>query len=400
MASIKQKFRIVVAGGAGAMGQITVRDLVEFFPEAEVLIADYDKTKAERLAISLKTPRAIFIDVTKQETLQEALKGAFLVINCCPYQFNVAVMEAALIARCHYIDLGGLFHITKLQLKYHLRFKAAGLLAVLGMGASPGITNLLAAEAVLQLDEVSEIHIRLGSHDATKYDHIPALPVSYSLKTILEEFSKPPAVFTKGKLTFIEPMSGADPYRFPAPVGMRRPFFTLHSEIATLPQSFRDKGVREVSFKIAFNDDFVNKVRFLRDLGLASAEPLDIRGTKIAPILVVDRVAMSQKPSHRIGLFKQHEILRAIVKGIRNGKKRTVLVDCHTIGIPKWGLGSDVNTGCPPAIAAKFIADERTAVRGALPPEKTFNPSLFFEHLKPRGMTIRKTEISGWSEKT
>ncbi len=396
----EQSFRVVVAGGAGAMGRIAVRDLVEFWPEAQVIVADYDQAKAQALAKELKTPKFCFIDVTKKESLTTALHGAFAVINCCPYAFNLNVMDAALKARCHYVDLGGLFHMTKQQLKLHLRFKQAGIIAVLGMGASPGITNLLAAHAAHQLDEVTEIHIRLGSKDATRYESLPALPISYSLKTILEEFSKAPALYTNGKLTFVEPMSGANPFAFPRPVGLRRPFFTLHSELATLPQSFRDKGVKEVSFKIAFDDDFVTKVRFLRDLGLAQEEPITVHGTKISPLLLTDKVAMSQKPAKRVGPVKQHEIVRAIVKGYRNRSKCTVVIDCHTTGIAKWGVGSDANTGCPPAIAVRLIAEGKTAARGALPPEKIFSPLDFFAHLKPRGMWIKQSDKSGWREPT
>ncbi len=381
------------------MGKITVRDLAELYPAAALTIADYDLGKAKALAKELGVT-ATFIDVTKPATLLTALKGAFAVINCCPYQFNLDVMQAALKSQCHYVDLGGLFHMTNQQLKFHRRFQQAGLVAVLGMGASPGLTNLLAAEAALRLDSVEEIHIRLGSSDQSRYENVPALPVAYSLKTILEEFSKPPAVFTKGKLRFVEPMSGGDPYRFPKPVGVKRPFYTLHSELATLPSTFARLGVKEVSFKIAFDDDFVTKVRFLRDLGLAAAEPVDLRGTKVSPILLVDKVAMAQKPAKRVGALKQHEIVRAIVKGKRGSSKRTVFADCHTVGVTKWNVGSDANTGCPPSIAVQLIAEGKILSTGALPPEKVFLPKNFFAHLKPRGMWVEVKETAGWKEKT
>lgn len=399
MDQFAKRFKVVVAGGAGAMGRITVRDLVQFFPEAEVVIADFDQAKAAALAKQLKTPKPAFIDVTRPETLEGVLLGAFAVINCCPYQFNLDVMNAALKVGCHYLDLGGLFHMTRRQLKLHLRFKQANLLAVLGMGASPGLTNLLAAHGAAQLDEVTEIHVRLGARDLSKYESIPALPVAYSLKTILEEFSKPPALFTKGKLTFVEPMSGEAPFRFPSPVGVVRPFYTLHSELATLPVYFRDKGVKEVSFKIAFDEDFVGKVKFLRDLGLAEMKPVNVQGTEISPLLVVDKVAMSQKPAKRVGALKQYEILRVIVKGKRKTTKRTIVLDCHTTGMPKWNIGTDVNTGCPPAIAVKLLALEPPAVRGALPPENIFSPEAFFKNLRPRGMTVTVNDRSGWGEK-
>src|SRR6185369_7481115 len=173
--------------------------------------------------------------------------------------------------------------------------------------------------------------------DRTKYKDLPALPVSYSLQTIMEEFSMEPAVFTKGKLTFVPPMSGQKPMRFPPPVGVQSPMYTIHSELATLPVSFADKGVQEVSFKIAFPSDFLEKIRFLRDLGLASHEPLLIGDAKISPIQLLAKVASQQKPAKRIGKLNQYEIVRAIVKGTKGKKKLTLILDCHTAGHAKWG---------------------------------------------------------------
>src|SRR6185312_15149285 len=112
----------------------------------------------------------------------------------------------------------------------------------------------------------------------------PALAVAYSLKTILEEFSFEPAVFTKGDFKFVPAMSGAVPHKFPPPIGLRRPMYTIHSEVATLPLTYAPKGVKEVSFKIAFDEEFTDKVRFLRDLGMASHADIVVPGGWVKPI--------------------------------------------------------------------------------------------------------------------
>lgn len=383
--------KIVVLGGCGAMGRITVRDLVDFFPEARTVVADYDVEKARALAKSMGC-QAAFVDVTDPKSLDGVLKGAFVVLNSAPYQWNLEIMRGALRARCHYVDLGGLFHMTRKQMELDGEFRKIGKLALLGMGAAPGISNLLAVKAAEGLDRVDEIHIRLGSRDRSRYRDSPALPVSYSLKTILEEFSMRPAVYRRGKFTFVEPLSGEENVDFRKPVGVRRPFHTLHSEVATLPLSFKKRGVRDVTFKIAFDEDFVDRVRFLRDMGFDSHEPVGIGPVRVAPIDVVNRVAMAQKPATRVGPLKQHEVVRAVVKGRRGKKSVTVTADCSTSGMPRWDLGTDINTGCPPAIAARLLADGLITAVGAEPPEKAVPADAFFKELAKRRMRVRVLE--------
>jgi len=392
-----------VIGGAGAMGRICVRDLAEFSSSADkILIADYDYPKAQILADSFKSPQisAVHVDVTNLEQTTKALHGATVIINCIQYQLNLAVMMAALKLRAHYIDLGGLFHMTRKQLTFDSEFKQIKRLALIGMGAAPGITNILSRLGADELDRVTEIHTRVAGRDFTKYSNRPALPVSYSLQTILEEFSMEPAVFTKGKFRFVRPMSGDELHSFPAPVGKCRPMYTLHSEVATLPLSFMPKGVKEVSFKIAFDPEFIERVRFLRDLGLASHDPLEVSGVKVKPIEVVNKIAMSQPSASPIGKLKQHEIVRAIVKGKKAKNPITVILDCHTEGFPKWGVGTDINTGSPPAIAARMLVNGEIKGAGVLPAEITVPPDLFLQELEKRKMWVNVKREKGWDYPT
>lgn len=396
----------VVLGGAGAMGRITVRDLVETCDPkrpATIVIADFDLGKAQALAQELSDVRvrAVRIDVRNRPEAARLLAGSFVLINCLQYQLNLEAMELALALRCHYVDLGGLFHMTRKQLELHERFREISRTALLGMGAAPGITNVLARLAADQLDTVTEIHARVGSMDATRYKPSPALAVSYSLQTVLEEFSFEPAVFTRGEFRFVTPMSGAVPHRFPAPIGLRKPMYTLHSEVATLPLSFQHQGLRECSFKIAFDPEFTDRVRFLRDLGMASHEEIELSdGRRVAPIAVVNRVAMSQKPGVRVGKLKQYEVVRAIVKGIRKGKRVTFVQDLHTAGMPRWGIGLDIDTGSPPAVAAQMLAEGLITERGAVPPEVAVPPQEFFARLKKRQMKLSCRKLVGWAFKT
>ncbi len=379
------------------MGRITVRDLYETAPEAELLIADADRQGAAALARAYRDDRvgATFADATRSRQLTGILRGAFAVVNAVQFELNLHVMQAALAAGCHYIDLGGLFHMTRQQLRLDRPFRQAGLTALLGIGAAPGITNVLARRAAERLDCVTEIHFKLGAHSATRFDAPPVLPVSYSLQTVLQEFALRPAVFTGGRMRFVEPLSGEVDEEFPAPVGRQRPMYTLHSEVATIPRTYRSKGVREVSFRIAFGPEAKAKIRFLRDLGLASEEPVRVGGRPVVPRGLLMALARKLPKPRAKGPLRECEVIRTVVKGEREGDPVVWTLDCVGRGIRRWGVGFDLNTGAPPSIAAQLLARGAIVARGAVPPEVAVPPLPFFRELRRRGMVLRERVVTG-----
>lgn len=398
--------KFVVMGGAGAMGRLTVRDLFEFGIRAprgnpcEVVIADYNFDGARALAESFGHPNvtAAKVDVTNGAATTELLQGAFAVINSVQYQHNLKVMEAALAARSHYIDLGGLFHMTREQLKLNDRFREANLLALLGMGAAPGITNILARMGANHLDRVTEVHIRSAFREFTRYKSRPPLWTTFSLPTQLDELTQPPALFTGGAMTFVPPMSGFKRHTFPDPLGrMEDLFYALHSEVATLPYSFGD-SVREVSFKLALDPDFLSKARFLIELGMASRESVEVGGVSVPPIALLDKLFRAQgEPVLEEGAgVDEYEILRAIVKGWEGDEAITWIYDFHSRGIPMLGIGVDADTGSPPAIAALLLASGLITSTGTVPPEIAVPPDPFVAELHRRGMRIESQRIAGW----
>ncbi|HKB46302.1 MAG TPA: saccharopine dehydrogenase NADP-binding domain-containing protein, partial [Ktedonobacterales bacterium] len=107
---------LVVLGGGGAMGRITVRALAEDTRVAQVTVADLRLEAAERtiawLAEGRAKAHAAACDVRDEAALAALLGGADAVLNATDYPFNLAVMRASLAAKVHYADLGGLFHMT------------------------------------------------------------------------------------------------------------------------------------------------------------------------------------------------------------------------------------------------------------------------------------------------
>jgi lysine 6-dehydrogenase len=374
------------------MGRIVVRDLAETGgPAVKIIIADYNQRAAGQLARPLGArARALRVDVTQVAATARALGGAFAIINCCQHEFNLPVMEAALRAGAHYCDLGGLFHVTRRQLGLHARFRRAGLLALLGIGAAPGIVNLLARAAADDMERVDEIHILVGNVDRTPGRPSGVFGASYSLQTILDEASLPAAIFTGGKFAFVAPMSDPQAVRFPAPVGLRHPARTLHSEVATLPLTYRAKGLREVSFRIAFPDALADRLRFLHALGMTSTVPIPVGKLRVAPRDLLTALQRRLPTPFAGGPPDEHEVLRVVVRGARQGKDVEEILDCRTHGIAAWGLGVDVDTGCPPSIAMQLLAAGVITARGVLPPEQAIPVAPFFAELAKRGMRVHR----------
>lgn len=387
--------RIAVVGGAGAMGRIIVRDLVETAPaDVEIVLADRDERAAKTIARGLRKQRAITVvgvDASRPRPTAKALAGTAVLVNACHHALNLRLMEVALACGAHYCDLGGLFHVTRQQLRQHRTFSRAGLLAICGMGSAPGIVNIMARAMADTLDTVSAIHIAVGTIDRTPRKQPGLLSTSYTIHTVLDEASQPAALFTGGKLTFVEPLSGAEAVEFPAPVGRQYPARTLHSELATLPASFKAKGVREVSFRIAFPGDLTDRLRFLHRLGMTSTTPVRVDGKQVAPREMLLALLATQPAPVATGPVDEYEVLRVSVRGTRAGQDVEAVSDCHVPGIPAWQLGVDVDTGCPPSIVAQMLLAGEIAARGVLPPERAVPPDPFFAALAERGMRIERS---------
>jgi len=390
--------RIAVLGGAGAMGQITVRDLCETAPaDAEVIVADLNTRGATALVRRLRALyptrriKAAAVDVARPAVASTVLRGVFGIINCCHHDLNLRAMRLAFAIGSHYVDLGGLFHVTRQQLKLHPRFRKHGLLALLGMGAAPGIVNVLARAAADGMDRVHEIHIAVAGIDRATHPENRVLATSYAIQTVLDEASLPAPTFTNGRFGTAPAMSDPEAIDFPDPVGTQRPSRTIHSEIATLPLSFRKKGIREVSFRIAFPPDLDRQLRLISALGLLSRDPVDAGRVRVAPRDVLMALLKQVPKPAAAAAPDEYEILRVAVHGEQEGRPAEEVLTCHAPGIPAWGVGVDADTGCPPSIAIQLLLRGEIEARGVLPPELAVPVAPFFAELNRRGMRVDRT---------
>jgi lysine 6-dehydrogenase len=365
--------RIAVLGAAGAMASVVLHDLLEFSPEVRI-------TAADREPVRITDPRIHFMpfDARDVEATARLLDGHDAALNCVTYYFNVPVMRAAVAAGVPYADLGGLYHGTLQQFSLHEEFRRAGVPALLGMGSTPGITNVMAGELARGLDAVEAVHVRVGCIDRSASG---PLPVPYALDTVLDEFSLEPMVFADGRPRAVPPMSGEEAVDFPPPVGRVQALYTLHSEVAMFPRSFR--GLREASFKVAFEPEFTRKVRFLVELGFASREKLS--GGVSPRDVLLELAARQDAPRANPD---DCDVLRVDVSGRKDGRqvaRRGEMIVLPRLGVPAGSL----DTGVPLSVAGQLLASHAIREAGVLCPETAVPAELFFQALERRGMSVR-----------
>jgi saccharopine dehydrogenase-like NADP-dependent oxidoreductase len=378
--------KIVVLGGAGMMGCISVQDLARSKGVSEVVIVDRNMDRAHEVADYIHSPKIslVQVDVRDHEALVRVLRGAGCCLNGTVYYTNLEVMGACLEAGVHYTDLGGLFHTTRKQLLLHDQFKAAGISAVLGMGSAPGVPNMQSRYAADRLDTIEYIRI----YDGIKPPPPDVVAFSYAVPTIVDELTMPPMVYRDGTFVACEPLTEFEDYWFTPPVGLLPMHLSLHSEVATIPLTFKDKGVRECFFKINYwgmAPQTVEKVKVLVDFGFANHERVQVGDMAIAPrdlmvalmsSYVPPIISFLEPPKNQPPNWTKEIVTE--IKGTREGKTLTYRLGTLTV---KGALP----TGVGPSIAAQWLAEGRIPP-GVYPPEVALDPVPFFGALEQRGI--------------
>lgn len=369
--------RVLVLGASGAMAKVTLRDLLEYGPDIRITAADVRPFSHEDPRVSCVT-----CDVRDEEATARLMAGHDVVANTVTYYLNVPVMRAAIAARVPYVDLGGLYHGTLAQFELHDELRRAGVTALLGMGSTPGITNVMAGALADGMQSVDEIHVRVACLDETASG---PLPVPYALDTVLDEFALSPYVFEDGQAHPVPPMSGREVMELPAPLPRAEAISTLHSEVAMFPRSF--PGLRAASFKVAFPEDFTRKVAFLVEMGFASREPLvgGVSPRQMLLRMMEGAAAPSAEP-------RDCDVLRVTVRGQKDGKAMSATAEAVILPHKEWGFGAGaLDTGVPLSIAAQMLARREIDSPGAVCPEKVVPHQAFFAELLRRNIRVTTT---------
>ncbi|WP_428650509.1 saccharopine dehydrogenase family protein [Roseibium sp.] len=391
---------ITLLGGAGLMGAGIVRDLLSdrtIIDIASVRICDAARPRMTALAEELADPRIVLqeLDATNPQSLAAAVQGADICINCVPtlLGFQMAIFEAALAEKVTYIDLGGLGTYTVKQLAEHERFKAAGVTAVIGVGADPGMSNVICRAVADELDEIDAINLYWAA-ELTGEEN-PVLVPPYSVSTVLAEYAHESTQFYGGKHVTCPPMSGREVLDLPEPWGRCEFMHSPHSEQLTVPlaDGIREKGIKEFSWKLHLphreHEAWVGLVK----AGFGDFDdPVEVNGISVKPLDVLNKVINRniERYGDKIPAQDSHEIHFATGKGRKDGEARTVTVTVVVEPDPLYDPYVDACTSMNGSIAAQLIlAAPRKP--GVWAPEEYFDVQTYFRELEKRKFKVSTT---------
>lgn len=359
------QINVAVLGAAGTIAPAIVRDLAESDEVTRMALLDLDADKARAVAEEHGAGKASAsgIDARDVRSLADAIAdaGAEVLLNTASYRINLEAMRACLIAGCHYLDLGGLYRMTLRQLELSGEFERAGRLAVLGIGSSPGKTNLMAAEAVRRLGTAPE------SIDVFAAGRDPGAPADgrlrppYAIQTLIDELTLEPIVLRDGKPEQIAPLSDGGTVDYGEPIGEGETIYTLHSELATFGESF---GCRQASFRLSLTPAVLERLK-----ELAQAPPEE----------VAEAAREAASPSNET----------VSVHLVKASAANAEAVTARAITRSHFGLGgSVVSTATPAAACVRLFARGALTATGVHPPERCVEPGLMFAELEARGCTF------------
>lgn len=388
--------RILILGGAGLMSTGTARDLLSKLSSGitRVVAADSSAERLAGLKQSLNDPRleTRAFDVTDRTALMTLLADCDLCVNGVPTfaGFQMAIFEACLEAKRAYVDYGGMGVYTVKQKAEHAKWVKAGVTAVIGLGADPGMSNIICRAVADQLDRLERINLYWA---ATKIGpESPVLVPPYSLSTVLAEYANPSQQFLDGKLQEVPPQSGAETMDLPEPWGRTTFIHSQHSEPLTVPfsQGIAEKGIREFTWKLSLpardHEAWVGLVK----AGFGAADdPVTVKGVTVKPLdvlqAVIDRNIRNNRA--RIPAQEGHEIHLAIGQGTRDGKR--CRVTCRVIGHPDPLYDDYVDAGTSMNMSIGVQQILKHPLRpGVWAAEEYFEPEGFFAELRKRHFSI------------
>ena len=397
------KILVIGCGNVGSVGLHKMAQFPKVFSEIHVVGRTLKKAEAVRSSVLKKSKGKVNLhihitDVGKRDNFLKLLKEIrpVLVMNWgSPYD-NLVVMDACLSYGVNYIDTACYEHPDrygfsyKLQLAKNEAFKNKKLLAILGCGFDPGVSNIYSAYARDYLfDKIDTIDI-LDCNGGSKDKKVKFAP-NFDPEINLRELILPIKFWEKGKWQErMKLMDDDAPYfefNFPE-VGKFTPYLMYHEELETIPTHI--PGLKRIRFWMTFSKNYLTYLRVLYNVGLTRIDTIDYNGQKVVPVKFLKAILPKGEDFNKG--YKGKTNIGNIISGVKDGKKKFIYIynvcDHKEAFKETGGNAIGYTTAIPTVTCAKLVLEGKWGGVGVKNTEdKTLDSKIFINEMKKVGLT-------------
>ena len=378
--------------GAGGVSQVVVHKCAQV-PEvfSEIVLASRTEEKCKKIASQLsrkiETAQVDAENVPGLSALIRKHRPAMVINVALPYQ-DLTIMDACLETGVNYLDTANYEpkDVAEFcygwQWDYQKKFQDKGLMALLGSGFDPGVTNVYTAYALRHhFDEIHELDII----DANAGNHGQPFATNFNPEINIREVSARGKYYEEGQWKETDPLSVKKTYDFPEGIGPMNIYLMYHEELESLVKHI--PTIKKARFWMTFSENYLNHLRVLENVGMTRIDPVMYNGQEIVPLQFLK--ALLPDPASLGPLTKGKTCIGCLIKGVKDGREKEYYVynicDHEEAYREVKSQAISYTTGVPAMIGAKMMLTGKWSGKGVFNMEQ-MNPDPFMEDLSRYGL--------------
>ena len=377
--------KVLALGGSGGMGRFSSFAISNYPNITKVTIADLNENNAKEFS-NLFDDRftGIGLDVTDKEHLEKIMSDHDIVLNTTGpfFKFGLSILKSAIKCKCHYFDICDDWEPTEEMLKLNDEALKNEITAIVGLGASPGISNLLGLKAMNELDKTESIITGWDVSSAKPEDESSQKGTNAAMEHGLQQISGEIKVYKDKKYKLTKPLEKIK-IHYPGR-GNHNVFIFGHPEAITFPYHFNDlkESVNACHGSNQSNIYIIKILRWLVDKKLISFK----QGASLLEWL--ERKIGTPNIEKQI---KGLPSIYGLARGLKDNKKASVAVTLSEEDLSNsWGMGAI--TGFPLAFGLKLLLESKINKKGVFAPEGgAINPDDFFSLLTDHPLSVSRS---------
>ena len=388
--------------GAGGVSSVTIHKMAQLNNEFnEIVLASRNIEKCKNIQKKIKDRYGVKIKVEELDAdnikntckLFKKHKPNLAVNLALPYQ-DLSIMESCLNEDVHYLDTANYEPKDKAEFEYkwqwdlHKNFSKKNLMALLGSGFDPGVTNVYTAYTKKHyLDEMEYIDIL----DCNGGDHGQPFATNFNPEINIREITAKSKYFSNGKWIYGEPLSKKITFDFPE-VGKKNMYLMYHEELESLVKNFPE--IKRARFWMTFGEQYLNYLKVIQDIGLSSIKPINYKGIDIIPLKFLKKILPD--PGSLGKFTKGKTCIGTIISGKKNNKNKTFYtynVCDHEKCFEEVGSQAVSYTTGVPAMIGSLLILKRKWFRAGVWNVEQFNPDPFMKLLNLHGLPYQSVEL-------